>query len=268
MVCPLFDSTIIGFKAPNHGTNSLRGIYHCTRQTLNLLDTVTYLAATTTHLQISCDPNIWSPCFTGVPLSAKVREPRKLSFGRRLSSISEESLVQTSTNELPPTSPESLEPSTSCGDIFHRTRGVFSVPSGSRFFVIKSFSAEDIDASLNNNIWTSTDLGNKRLDRAYKETKDGSIFLFYSVNGSMKFCGVARMEDKVNFTKSSDVWAENSRWKSVFPVSWLVVKDISNRRLKHLTVPKNENKPVTNSRDTQELPFDVGLSMLEIFVEK
>lgn len=76
------------------------------------------------------------------------------------------------------------------------------------------------------------------------------------------------MEEKVNFAKSSDVWAEDSRWKSVFPVSWLVVKDISNRKLKHLRVPKNENKPVTNSRDTQELPFDVGLSMLEIFAEK
>lgn len=38
--------------------------------------------------------------------------------------------------------------------------------------------------SLKYEIWASTDLGNKRLDRAFRESADkGPIYLFFSVNG-------------------------------------------------------------------------------------
>lgn len=266
MFCPLYDTTVIGFKAPDHNNNNLCGLSSCTQQTLQLLDAATMLAKSTSYLKISCDPNIWSPFFRGTPLVQR-RESKRTSYERKLSSISEEESIISNVEELPPTSPESLESFIHLDDTFRGTYGMFRVSPGSRFFVIKSFSADDIESSRKNRIWTSTALGNKRLDKAYAETDAGSIFLFYSVNSSMKFCGVARMEDRVNFSSNSDVWAENARWNGVFPVSWLVVKDISNRRLKHLTVPKNENKPVTCSRDTQEIPFDVGLAMLEKFVE-
>jgi hypothetical protein len=48
-------------------------------------------------------------------------------------------------------------------------------------------------------------------------------------------------------------------------VRWVFVKDIPNSQLRHIRVWNNENKPVTNSRDTQELPPDAGLAMLRIF---
>ncbi|KAF3987745.1 hypothetical protein FT663_02704 [Candidozyma haemuli var. vulneris] len=267
MVCPLFDSTIIGFKAPTHDGNSLRGTFNCTKQTINLIQRVTVLADSTTYLAITCQPNIWSSCYKGTPFVADVRGGRSMFFERTLSSISEESSLYSSSQDSLPTSPESSESRISFNRTFMGTDGPFNVGPGSRFFVIKSFSIEDIEASWKNKIWTSTDLGNKRLNKAYVETDNGSVFLFFSVNASMKFCGVARMEDKVDFAGKSNVWEEHSRWNSVFPVNWLISRDISNRKLKHLTVPKNENKPVTNSRDTQELPYEVGLSMLEIFVE-
>ena len=50
-------------------------------------------------------------------------------------------------------------------------------------------------------------------------------------------------------------------------VRWIFVKDIPNSQLRHIRVWNNENKPVTNSRDTQELPPDAGLAMLRIFAE-
>ena len=48
--------------------------------------------------------------------------------------------------------------------------------------------------SLKHEIWSSTVLGNKRLDAAFRESAEiCPIYLFYSVNGSRHFCGVAQM---------------------------------------------------------------------------
>lgn len=53
---------------------------------------------------------------------------------------------------------------------------------------------EDVQKSLKHEIWSSTVLGNKRLDAAYRETANkGPVYLFFSVNGSRHFCGVAEM---------------------------------------------------------------------------
>lgn len=53
-----------------------------------------------------------------------------------------------------------------------------------RYFVIKSYTEDDVHKSLKYEIWSSTDPGNKRLDKAFKETANrGPIYLFFSVNG-------------------------------------------------------------------------------------
>ena len=36
-----------------------------------------------------------------------------------------------------------------------------------------------------------------------------------------------------------------------FKVKWIYVKDVPNSQLRHIRLENNENKPVTNSRDTQ-----------------
>lgn len=52
-----------------------------------------------------------------------------------------------------------------------------------RFFVIKSYTEDDVHKSLKYEIWSSTDPGNKRLDKAFKECAGrGPIYLFFSVN--------------------------------------------------------------------------------------
>ena len=145
---------------------------------------------------------------------------------------------------------------------------IFTVPENSKFFIIKSYSILDVNASFTNNIWTSTELGNRRLNKAFIDLKaeksPGKVFLLFLVNTSGKFCGIAEMIQTIDFTKSSDIWVEQQRWKGIFPVDWLLIKDVPNRFFQHLRVPSNEYKPVTNSRDTQEIPFDVGVSMLKI----
>jgi hypothetical protein len=42
------------------------------------------------------------------------------------------------------------------------------------------------------------------------------------------------------------------------------VKDVPNSQLRHIRLENNENKPVTNSRDTQEVPPEKGKQVLKI----
>jgi hypothetical protein len=76
---------------------------------------------------------------------------------------------------------------------------------------------------------------------------------------------MARMMSPVDYNKSSSVWTQVDKWKGRMEVRWIFVKDIPNPQLRHIRVWNNENKPVTNSRDTQELPPDAGVAMLRIF---
>ncbi|KAM5532344.1 hypothetical protein V8D89_014023 [Ganoderma adspersum] len=139
-------------------------------------------------------------------------------------------------------------------------------PAFARFFVIKSYTEDDVHKSLKYEIWSSTDPGNKRLDKAFKETAGrGPIYLFFSVNASGHFCGMAEMLTPVDYTRSSTVWASD-KWKGVFKVRWVFVRDIPNASLRHIRLNNTqERKPVTNSRDTQELLPDAGQEMLRIF---
>jgi len=137
-----------------------------------------------------------------------------------------------------------------------------------KFFVIKSYSEDDVHKSIKYNVWASTQNGNKKLDAAYQEAQQKSadcpIFLFFSVNTSGQFVGVAEMLGPVDFNKSLEYWQQD-KWVGCFPVKWHIVKDVPNSMLKHITLENNENKPVTNSRDTQEVKLEQGLQLLKIF---
>lgn len=137
-------------------------------------------------------------------------------------------------------------------------------PKGARFFIIKSYSEDDIHRSIKYSIWCSTEHGNKRLDQAYREREGkGPVYLLFSVNGSGHFCGMAQMMSPVDYHKSSGVWAQD-KWKGQFQVKWIYAKDVPNSQLRHIRLENNENKPVTNSRDTQEVPPEKGKQVLKI----
>ncbi|KAG8921512.1 hypothetical protein FRC01_000212 [Tulasnella sp. 417] len=140
-------------------------------------------------------------------------------------------------------------------------------PASARYFVIKSYTEDDVHKSLKYEIWSSTEPGNKRLDKAFKENNGrGPIYLFFSVNASGHFCGVAEMLTPVDYTRSSTVWAQD-KWKGVIKVKWIFVRDVPNSVLRHIRLTNTqEMKPVTNSRDTQELPAEAGQEMLRIFL--
>lgn len=55
-----------------------------------------------------------------------------------------------------------------------------------KFFIIKSYSEDDVHKSIKYNVWASTPNGNKKLDAAYQEAQQKSggcpVFLFFSVS--------------------------------------------------------------------------------------
>ncbi|XP_038987803.1 YTH domain-containing protein ECT4-like [Phoenix dactylifera] len=142
--------------------------------------------------------------------------------------------------------------------------------SDAKFFIIKSYSEDDIHKSIKYNVWASTPNGNKKLDAGYQEAQGKSdgcpVFLFFSVNTSGQFVGVAEMVGPVDFNKTVEYWQQD-KWNGCFPVKWRIVKDVPNSVLKHITLENNDNKPVTNSRDTQEVKLEQGLQVLKIFKE-
>lgn len=55
-----------------------------------------------------------------------------------------------------------------------------------KFFIIKSYSEDDVHKSIKYNMWASTPNGNKKLDAAYREAQviagGCPVFLFFSVS--------------------------------------------------------------------------------------
>ncbi|XP_065881661.1 YTH domain-containing protein ECT1-like [Euphorbia lathyris] len=137
-----------------------------------------------------------------------------------------------------------------------------------KFFIIKSFSEDNVHKSIKYKVWASTPHGNKKLDAAYHEAKekeaDCPVFLLFSVNASGQFCGIAEMVGPVDFEKNADYWQQD-RWNGQFPVKWHIVKDVPNSRFRHILLDNNDNKPVTHSRDSQEVKQGQGIEMLKIF---
>lgn len=138
------------------------------------------------------------------------------------------------------------------------------VPQNARFFVIKSYSEMDVQKSIKHGIWCSTEHGNRKLDQAYRVLKGrGPVLLFFSVNGSGEFCGMAEMAGFVNYRTYAGIWSD-PKWKGKFDVKWIYIKNVPNHQLKHIRLENNEYKPVTSSRDTQEVPPIQAKRMLYI----
>ncbi|KAK1385899.1 YTH domain-containing protein [Heracleum sosnowskyi] len=141
-----------------------------------------------------------------------------------------------------------------------------------KFYVIKPISEDDTHKSIKYNVWSSTPIGNKKLDAAFHDSQNETseeeavcpIFLFFSVNRSGQFVGLAEMIGKVDFAKNLNFW-QSDKWNGFFPVKWHIIKDIPHTQLRHIIIENNDNEPVTRTRDTQEIGYRHGSEMLRIF---
>ncbi|PQM33098.1 YTH domain-containing family protein 2-like isoform X4 [Prunus yedoensis var. nudiflora] len=111
-----------------------------------------------------------------------------------------------------------------------------------KFFIIKSYSEDDVHKSVKYNVWASTPNGNNKLNAAYQEAQEKSggcpVFLFFSVNTSGQFVGLAEMVGMVDFDKSVEYW-QQAKWTGCFPVKWHIVK--SEQGLKMIKIFKDHS---------------------------
>lgn len=157
-------------------------------------------------------------------------------------------------------------------DINERNSNILlEINTDCKFFIIKSFSEEDIHKSIKYGVWSSSKKGNTTLSNAFNKTKekDSFVYLFFSCNGSGRYVGVAKMKSVCDFTKTFNYWTQDDLWTGLFDVEWLFIKDIPLKEFRNIiiTMKNGEIKPVSNARDTQEIPFEQAKIMLNIFVK-
>ncbi|KAI3883982.1 hypothetical protein MKW92_034466, partial [Papaver armeniacum] len=68
----------------------------------------------------------------------------------------------------------------------------------------------------------------------------------------------------VDFNKDMNLWQQD-KWSGSFLVKWHCIKDVPNTNFRHMILENNENRTVTNSRDTQEIHHKPEIDMLNIF---
>ena len=120
-----------------------------------------------------------------------------------------------------------------------------TISDNSFFYVIKSFSEEDIhkvqiklSQAIKYNVWSSTKSGNQTLNNSYKTAKSqgGEVYLFFSTNGSGRFIGVAKMKSEVDFEKMFMYWTQDSKWGGIMNLEWLFIKDVPFREFKDIII--------------------------------
>ena len=141
------------------------------------------------------------------------------------------------------------------------------IDGNSKFFIIKSFSEEDVHKSIKYGVWSSSKNGNLTLSNAFQisKEKNGNVYLFFSCNGSGRYVGIARMKTPCDEERTFDFWTQDGKWTGLFDVEWLFIKDVPFKEFKDIiiTMKDGEIKPISNARDTQEVPFEQAKIMVE-----
>ena len=120
-----------------------------------------------------------------------------------------------------------------------------SLTEKSHFYVIKSFSEEDVHKVISKiiqaikyNVWSSTKSGNHTLNNSYKQAKEqgGEVYLIFSCNGSGRFVGVAKMASEVDFEKMFMFWTQDTKWMGMMNLEWVFIKDVPFREFKDIII--------------------------------
>eukprot|EP00917_Polyrhabdina_sp_WS-2016_P023791 GHVP01051465.1.p2 GENE.GHVP01051465.1~~GHVP01051465.1.p2 ORF type:complete len:311 (-),score=57.95 GHVP01051465.1:78-1010(-) len=129
-----------------------------------------------------------------------------------------------------------------------------------KYFLIKSYSNENIGKSLQWNVWATCFRNEKKLDEAYNNSPH--VILVFSVNGSSRFSGYASMKSRPGQSKVTErifCGPDGSPFPGkMFDLYW-VRQDCD-----HITNSLNEYKPVKIGRDGQELSSDAGKALCKI----
>ncbi|KAK6533717.1 hypothetical protein TWF694_002648 [Orbilia ellipsospora] len=103
-----------------------------------------------------------------------------------------------------------------------------------RYYILRSTSAPDSESGIAFNTWTSGSRQNKIVDKGYLTT-GGNVLLIFSLVGSQKFYGVARMLSRVDWDNTDEHW-EDDIWKGRYDLDWICLNELPFARVKHVPV--------------------------------
>jgi len=139
------------------------------------------------------------------------------------------------------------------------------IPAGSKFFMIRSSTHDDIHKSMKYGVWTSTPKTNIKLNEAFEEvTKTdtkGKVFLFFRTVSMNTLNGVAVLDTPLNSEESFPLWWNKHKWKGMFNVRWIYVKNVDLTPLNMREGPKK----IYELHDGTELCEENGMSLVRIF---
>jgi len=130
------------------------------------------------------------------------------------------------------------------------------------YYIIKSFNKLNLIKSIETGYWATT---KKNFDKFYyclkTDNKVRSVYLFFSINESRGFQGIARV---VNISKDPidgifvDTQGRTCKWENVIQVQWVSKLFLNFEKCNGIRNPLNENKQIKISRDGQEIEHRVG----------
>nr|BAN65661.1 YT521-B-like family protein [Babesia bovis] len=137
------------------------------------------------------------------------------------------------------------------------------------YYIVKSFSDQNVRAALIHNVWATTPKNEVILDKAYQ--KGGNVILVFSINGSSRFIGYALMQSRpghASFNESVFFMANGNKFNGkYFDILWIRVIDLPFTACAKLKNSLNEYKPVKLARDGQEIDRNTGKALCIIFEE-
>eukprot|EP00826_Nyctotherus_ovalis_P000712 TRINITY_DN10023_c0_g2_i2.p1 TRINITY_DN10023_c0_g2~~TRINITY_DN10023_c0_g2_i2.p1 ORF type:complete len:442 (-),score=141.18 TRINITY_DN10023_c0_g2_i2:18-1343(-) len=127
----------------------------------------------------------------------------------------------------------------------------------SQFFIIKCANERNLEISQQNEEWATTTFNQDKLDKAYKSCKN--VILFFSVNKSTRFQGMAKMISGLTNRVSREWQTEGVRLGYSFKVKWIVTSDMLFANIGTLKALNGES--IRKARDTTEIGPDVGIQI-------
>lgn len=96
-------------------------------------------------------------------------------------------------------------------------------------------------------IWTSARQNNMKFENAFVKN---NVYFFFTPRNSGRFYGMAKMTKSVIEKKEFAYWGEIGKWKELFGVEWLIVKDLYFNELDHMS---ENDLPISELRDGYEI---------------
>ncbi|KAF3919244.1 hypothetical protein AA313_de0208621 [Arthrobotrys entomopaga] len=103
-----------------------------------------------------------------------------------------------------------------------------------KYYILRSTSVTDSETSIALNTWTSGSRQNKIIEKGYL-TSAGNVILIFSLVGSQRFYGVARMMSRVDWDNTDEHWEEDI-WQGRYDLDWICLTELPFARVKHIPV--------------------------------